>query len=1002
MKHYMKYYSKHPSSNHHFSFFLIKCIVLLVACNFISCKCGRTETPTSIKDIPINSCPTNQEEATKPIDLTLAGVKTSIKGAEPIQLNVANNGTQSTVCGDLKLKATRIEGVYASIVNATDQGSGEYEIALGTVAAKGNIVQVLTIMPGVDIKATFRFQLIYEGKEVDNSVDITWEKGAYIELKEVKYNENTQYITYSLANNGSEPVQQVKLKYKNKTAGIQVGGVNLGDIDQEITVDIADNLAPGDNKENQNLAKLVFGTHAKADFEFTVVYEGGATSPERHTFTPVEIKLKLELTYNESNGSVTYLIKNIGDRVAKNVKLIYNNVSTTVEEQTVLLGGKTSAETAPEELVPETGETTNLLSLDFKAQDKARFEFKVACDGITLEHLTKTEEFKAPQVELELIPIASVSTSVSTSSIHLEDNNKELKFKINQKSGSGLVDLKQLELKIQQTVGSIGFLSKPLAAAKVTEISGQQLGKLGDEITLCVNPQGEEQLKFDLQLYYKKQPIGKPLTVSWKAKKVKLPLSGVGPVPASEELQFVQLAEDIKSYKENKIGEPSSLNDVINSQAEAEKLKGKAETLTNTIKTTIPDVPLANVRESLIHQDIRVPTQNVIEKRDEFMQSAQDEVKGLLEEGRLEEAIEVFGNAVEGDANLLTKPGNKQTIEGIYKQIVQKLEAASQVFSSNTDNSNSSAKAIKLAEIAEKLSGGTRPFIESDKLKAIAKKAYTAALDILFTKSVKDLMDAGAYFMLEDAKSLAKVAKEYELEASKIEKVNKAAYTASVNSDLAIAKNKLVEAAGAKSNFLASSAAEFSFRAANFAAITAQEAQKNGFQSLENNQAVQIAYTAAADAYQTIADNNKKEADNVIYLAGVSEDAKSAHEAANNAATVAEVAKKNGFESPGTVQAAKAAYTAAAAIFLIMAERIKLEVVKYSCLDSALKNAEKAYEAADNAFIVAQEAKSYGSTATNRAVKAAYKAALEAYQALKDEKYPTIIQQIEAKIKSLP
>jgi hypothetical protein len=1001
MKHYMKYYSKHPSSNHHFSFFLIKCIVLLVACNIISCKCGRTETPTIIKDIPINSRPTNQEEATKPIDLTLAGVKTSIKGAEPIQLNVANNGTQSTVCGDLKLKATRIEGFYASIVHATDQGSGEYEIALGTVAAKGNIVQDLTIMPGVDIKATFRFQLIYEGKEVDNSVDITWEKGASIELKEVKYNENTQYITYSLANNGSEPVQQVKLKYKNKTAGIQVGGVNLGDIDQEITVDIADNLAPGDKKENQNLAKLVFGTHAKADFEFTVVYEGGATSPERHTFTPVEIKLSLDLAYNKSTREVTYLIKNIGDSLAKNVKLIHKNVSIAVEEQTVLLDGQTRAETALEELPAKTGEITKTLPLDFNTQDKARFEFKLSCNGITLEHLTKTEEFKAPQVELELIPIASVSTSVSTSSIHLEDNNKELKFKINQKSGSGLVDLKQLELKIQQTIGSIGFLSKPLAAAKVTEISGQQLGKLGDEITLCVNPQGEEQLKFDLQLYYKKQPIGKPLTVSWKAKKVKLPLSGVGPVPASEDLQFVQLAEDIKSYKENKIGEPSSLNDVINSQAEAEKLKGKAETLTNTIKTTIPDVPLANVRESLIHQDIRVPTQNVIEKRDEFMQSAQDEVKGLLDEGRLEEAIEAFGNAGEVDANLLTKPGNKQTIEGIYKQIVQKLEAASQVFSSNTDNSNSSEKAIKLAEIAEKLSGGTRPFIESDKLKAIAKKAYTAALDILFTKSVKDLMDAGADFMLEDAKSLAKVAKEYELEASKIEKANKAAYTALVNSNLAIAKNKLVEAAGAKSNFIASSAAEFSFMAANVAAITAQEAQKNGFLSLENNQAVQIAYTAAADAYQTIADNNKKEADK-IYLAGVFEDAKRAHEAANNAATVAEVAKENGFESAGTKQAAKAAYTAAAASFLIMAERNKLEVVKYFCLNSALKNAKKAYEAADNAFIVAQEAKSYGSTATNRAVKAAYTAALEAYQAFKDKNYTTIIQQIEAKIKSLP
>ena len=152
-----------------------------------SCNCGNTKNTKKIdKDID-----NFQRENDKTIELALTATgKTAIKGAEPIQIKIDNNGTQSTILAP-KLLITRTAGSHASIQDATDKGNGKYEIELNS-----SITKDLIIVPGADIKATFEFQLTYQDQPIRNKVIIHWDKGAAVALKDIKYNQGSGYITF--------------------------------------------------------------------------------------------------------------------------------------------------------------------------------------------------------------------------------------------------------------------------------------------------------------------------------------------------------------------------------------------------------------------------------------------------------------------------------------------------------------------------------------------------------------------------------------------------------------------------------------------------------------------------------------------------------------------------------------------------------------------------------------------------------------------------------------
>ncbi len=1418
--------------------------------------------------IPISTEEVKWRKEADAVNLKLVSKgSTSIKGKEPILLQIINKVDEVVDIGKAKLQVKRVKGAHARIGEATYLNDDTQEIDdLGKIYPRQEIDKTLSVEPNGDTKATFSFQLLYEGEEMGEAIEIDWEKEEPVRLKDVNYDPITRHITCKVENTTYQSLNEVKIVYKSEKSGIKLGGKDLL-YSEENTVDVGYISYVGATKD---LGELDFGSNRMVEFKFKLQYEGGETSFVSYTFTAADIKVGLKVDYDLAQGQVSYTLTNTGKEAATNVKLIYKNMSAKEGETAVLLDGKKEGETTSITLAARRGESKGTLPIRFNTQEKATFEFMVAAEGIILTHLTQEKDFKAPKVDLELVPINGNNI---TKSFDLKGNNKEAKFKIVRQKGSGEVDLKNLKVVIKQEEGNKGFLStKPNGVSEVKELTGDQLGNiddeiklyvipneekklrfeitlfykkqqmdrfpltikwekgeanlklsfvdpsvsasttfikleelpksikvkiepqpgsssiddnqlklvvteitvgrsfltkagsntkitqlvgaelgnLGEELTLDIHPEGDEKLEFKLELFYKDQPISNPRFVSWKAKEVKLRLRLIDPIPDPANSSFVGLEESVKAiklkiepevgsgtvdmkqlrldmsrtlghtgflskskggtqvdkligdqlgkigdeitlyvnpqgdeelefklqlyYKEklnyiplrlnrnkdkieiinltpfagdeaatfrlknnsdhsisweglgqiqievisnnkseftllDKDGMPvdkiATLKDVYNAANESVRFKLLADygennaivtikltkkgasspidsqqtvwrkekcklgaflsdideggyltkgstvitlgnevdntdidirdiklTLVNAKGLTIQfngkvyqgnvsstlqditgqdkigpndmiDVPLqvvshpqdvtsaelllelqdendeifyktkliwiddsavkgwyqALVRraaaikyqdldraienfskakdnsflsefikldrivviqkksqqirqeaESLsntlqdpllteryklgIRKNILVPTEDVIEKANEFlkdyMQSAEDKVKKLLEKDQLGEANKVFAKAKEIYTDVLNTEESKQRVIAISNAIVQKLDGQAQEYAANI-NKDSSKGAMEVATMAVEMSKDKDGFTQAGQLEEIAKEAYKAALDILFSLLCENVAStvpttSDADRMLREAVKLAEVAKNYELELTKVEKVNRAAYMAAVQAQLEMADYYKNEISNAVNPSIYGKEAEAAFTVAKNTATVGKEAQLSGFGSEDINQVVKAAYIAVAKARLAMADYYKNEISNAVNPSIYGKEAEAAFTVAKNTATVGKEAQLSGFGSEDINQVVKAAYISASRTWLAMADYYKNKISNAVNPSIYGKEAEAAFTVAKNTATVGKEAQlsGFGSEDINQVVKAAYIAVVQARLAMTD------------------
>lgn len=455
----------------------------------------------------------NWEHGAKLIDIQLVG-PTNIQGGASNKLHIVNKNNQPTETGKLKLKIIRSVGSEAVINDSVLVSENIYEVNLGVIPKQADKFKTICITnSGKDLKAEFQLQLVYDGVEVGNPLSLTWEKGISVQLKDIVYNKSTGHVTYTVENNGSEPLTGLQLKCINKTSGIKLGGSNLVGLDKETIINIADSLVPGQKIEKKDLGELEFGTNKQADFEFSLLYKDGYTPLEPHTFVQVGIQLDLKINHNADN-KVTYILDNIGEDIAKNVKISYktkNSLGPTLD-------GKQEGGTAEVDIAADNGQQVGEWALDFNNQDRAVFEFTVTCNDSIISQLTTTKIFLSSKVDLEL---------QLESSKDLALGEKEIKLKIVPRSGS--IQLEELDFADFEILVQSDFTKLPVGEmlSVITNdmkqvdhsIKFSKSDALYNTIILHLNDKKfkskTSKNNFTFELKYKNKRQGEPLEVTW-------------------------------------------------------------------------------------------------------------------------------------------------------------------------------------------------------------------------------------------------------------------------------------------------------------------------------------------------------------------------------------------------------------------------------------------------------------------------------------------------------
>lgn len=447
------------------------------------------------------------------VDMQLAG-PSNIRGGASNKLHIVNKNNQPTEAGKLKLKITRSVGSEA-VINESVLVSGDiYEMDLGVLAKQADIFKPIYItQSGKDLKAEFQLQLVYDGVEIGNPISLTWEKGISVQLKDIVYNKSTGHVTYTVENDGSEPLTGLQLKYKNKTSGIKLGDINLVELGKEIVVNIVGSLLPGQKIEKKDLGELEFGANKQADFEFSLLYNNGYTFPEPHTFVPLDIQLDLKINHN-AGDKVTYILDNVGKDIANKIKISYK----TKNPLGPTLDGKQQGETAEVDIAADNGQQVGEWTLDFNNQDRAVFDFTVTCNGSVISQLTTTKSFVPSKVDLEL---------QLESSKELALGEKEIKLKIVPRPGS--LQLEELNFADFEIVVQSDFTKLPVSEmlSVITNDMNQadhsikfsKTDVLHNTIILHLNDKKfkskTSKNKFTFELKYKNERQGEPLEVTW-------------------------------------------------------------------------------------------------------------------------------------------------------------------------------------------------------------------------------------------------------------------------------------------------------------------------------------------------------------------------------------------------------------------------------------------------------------------------------------------------------
>ncbi|ACE06653.1 hypothetical protein Aasi_1346 [Candidatus Amoebophilus asiaticus 5a2] len=432
-----------------------------------------------------------------------------------IKLKLYNPNANSISAGQLKLVINRTEGSQATIEGAAPTADeGKYEIVLASIAGNQELEKTLTINAKKDLKASFTIQLYYQEKAQGNPVTVSWEQGMLLNLGIERKKGNSRVLTCNIENNGTVSAKGIKLQYVGKTEGVKLQGKTL--IKDKVEKKDLGDIAVGAKGIHTELKELDFGTNSSVDIEFTLVYEGGQTTPKLYTFTPLNVDLRIDkLHYDPTEGYIIYTIRNNGNDVAEKVKIKYTNIGEDNEGKEVTLKEiKEKKEVVTQEvtIAPNTSTEERRLLVDFKKADKATFEFGVLYNGKPINQATEIKTLEAKEVAMKL-----VSKDTATGNILLTGSNRMLNFTIEAPTGrhSDNIDLKHVWIDIKSNSNS--FLSKsPVSKHKLDTLTSVNIGKIGNTISLYVKPEEAKEAQFDLFLYYKKTQQGMPLHIDWQ------------------------------------------------------------------------------------------------------------------------------------------------------------------------------------------------------------------------------------------------------------------------------------------------------------------------------------------------------------------------------------------------------------------------------------------------------------------------------------------------------
>jgi hypothetical protein len=437
-----------------------------------------------------------------------------------VNIEVKNKGAAAVEKGKLKLWIEREGGSNATIIGASQvNDTNVYTLDLPSMGAESTISYPMTIDPKEDQKFTLNFRPQYNGQDTATPFKVTWERGPELKIVEIKHDrEGSNQVQVVVQNVGTSPAKNVEV-----TSNVTTKGATLdGSAKKAVKVD---ELQPGETKTIDNLGVLDFGKkgnkeNTSAACEFGISCAAAcpkAPAPQivkqKVFIKAADIVFSFDIHQDADTGKVTYLIKNTGKDIAKGVKLEIKNSSSDPEgslatllnkkqEKSIVLGDLASGKKMSDELV-----------LDLKDAEEATFEFNLIYDGESISEVEKT--FKAKPLNLSLALITPIKNNAEEYILYGAENT--LKLKIEQAHNSRSININHLELSIKVPAGDGTVVSQNLDGSAITELSGVNLGKLGDIITLYVNPKLEAQeANIRIELYYKKELVGTPVLVQWR------------------------------------------------------------------------------------------------------------------------------------------------------------------------------------------------------------------------------------------------------------------------------------------------------------------------------------------------------------------------------------------------------------------------------------------------------------------------------------------------------
>jgi len=314
------------------------------------------------------------------VDLEL--IQTSpqpLKGNEPIQLVIKNQSSLKINDYELKLKVVRKVGSFAVIEESIMQNNEIY-VEIGEIETNNQIKKVLKVNPGTDNKAHFNFQLWYQGNPIGNSIELRWEKGVWLAIKDISYDKVAGQIIYKISNQGSEIAKGIKLFYYTNTLQQKLRGKQvLTPIWQEVSIE---DLVSGQEKVGQISNKLDFINHKNTKLIVKLVYGSAdkiiSLKQQEIYFEPsntIDGKISgktVEPSHVEGPNSINYANPTVNEQGAGQLNdSLKDNNSTTSSSSTPLqfsTSASVTGDNTHRDVSPLAGEKISAANAQMQAQ----------------------------------------------------------------------------------------------------------------------------------------------------------------------------------------------------------------------------------------------------------------------------------------------------------------------------------------------------------------------------------------------------------------------------------------------------------------------------------------------------------------------------------------------------------------------------------------------------------------------------------------------------------